>query len=161
MLVDKAGKNLDDLGRVFQALDHSQHVTDRDGKTLHGSLSSVESGVELPQGMGDFFEKENNLDTDNGGDSGENGNGDKTDDLGQGHEYKCKVLSRKYKVEDLIFLVTSDEGDFFFELFDLFDQTIGSGGKNGDAGGFAWKRATIWFETNSIWTIGKYFQTFF
>jgi len=45
--------------------------------------------------MGNLLEEKNDLDADDRGDDGEDGDGEETDDLGQGHEYKYKVLRRK------------------------------------------------------------------
>ncbi len=92
MLVDEAGKDLDDFGAMFEAFNNAEDVTDRNGKVFHGRFSGIEGGVKFPQSVGNFLEEKNNLDTDDGGDGGENGNGDETDDLGQGHKASIPKL---------------------------------------------------------------------
>lgn len=71
MLVDEGTKDLDNLGAMLETLDDGKHITERFGKAFHGSFGGIEGGVELTKSVGDLFQKKNNLDTNDGGDDGE------------------------------------------------------------------------------------------
>lgn len=73
MLADETGEDLDDLGAVLEAFDDSQDIAKGFGEASHGRFGGVEGGIKFPQGMGDLLEEKNDLDANDGGHDGEDG----------------------------------------------------------------------------------------
>lgn len=107
MFADKTGKNLDDLGTVFEAFDDSEDIANGFGEVFHRRFGGIESAIELGKGMFNFLEKKNNLYADDGGNRGKNGNGNKADNLRQGHE--LSIYHWETMVTEMVFAVVREK----------------------------------------------------